>query len=168
MASQTYFQPPDLVDLTVRSLTSRKPPYPLLATPSSIEKYRRPLPALFHRGHDLCCEDRKASFQRTSMAHLTLITRSSFHQTSHDMSQGGISPSALGEALFKVPDHARRYFADRVMVAFEKEEVEQGGKREISVVFPMKEEWIRWKVWWWVGSEEKARMKMERLRAIEQ
>ncbi|CAN9113020.1 unnamed protein product [Alternaria alternata] len=101
MASQTYFQPPDLVDLTLRSRTSRKPPYPLLPTPCSTEKYRRPLPSLFYPGHDLNCTHLKASFQRTSIAHLTLITRSSFHQTSHDMSQGGISPSALGEALFR-------------------------------------------------------------------
>ncbi|KAF7676764.1 hypothetical protein GT037_004976 [Alternaria burnsii] len=168
MASQTYFQPPDLIDLMLRSRTSRKPPYPLLLTPCSTEKYRRPLPSLFYPGHDLNCTHLKPSFQRTSIAHLTLITRSSFHQTSHDMSQGGISPSALGEALFKVPDHARRYLADRVLVAFEKDEVRERGKREIRGVWGKKWSIVGWAVWWWAGSEEKARMKMERLRTIEQ
>jgi hypothetical protein len=164
MAGQTYFQPPDLIDLLVRSKTSRKRPYPLLSTPRSTEKWRRPLPNLFHPGHDLCCEHWKASFQRTSIAHLTLITRSSFHQTTHNMSQGGISPSALGEALFKVADHAKRYFADRVMVEFEKQELSRREAKEIRTVFPQVWEEVRWWVWWWAESEDKARMKMERLR----
>jgi hypothetical protein len=80
------------------------------------------------------------------------------------MSQGGISPSALGEALFKVADHAKRYFADRVMVEFEKQELSRREAKEIRTVFPQVWEEVRWWVWWWAESEDKARMKMERLR----
>jgi hypothetical protein len=84
------------------------------------------------------------------------------------MSQGGISPSTLGEALFKIPDHARAYFADRCMVAFELGEVKRSeAQQEIRVVFPKNWKDIRWAVWWWVASEDKARMKMERLREAE-
>ncbi|KAG9186713.1 hypothetical protein G6011_09821 [Alternaria panax] len=162
MASQTYFQPPDLLDLTIRSITSHKPPYPLLPTPLSTESYRRPLPSLFRLGHDLNCSRLKPSFQRTSLSHLTLVTRSSFHQTHNNMSQGGISPSLLGEALFRVPDHAGRWYKERVLVAFEKEEVRKG----IRGVWAKRWEEVRWGVWWWAGSGEKARMKMERMRSI--
>jgi hypothetical protein len=70
--------------------------------------------------------------------------------------------------LFKVPDHARRYLADRVLVAFEKDELRERGKREMRGVWGKKWSIVGWAVWWWAGSEEKARMKMERLRAIEQ
>jgi hypothetical protein len=164
MAGQTYLQPPDIIDLLVRSRTSRQRPYPMLATPSSTERWRYPLPTLFARDIDLCSESHKMSFQHTSTAHLTFITRSSFHQTSQNTSQGGISPSTLGEALFRVPDHAKRYFADRALVAFERLEVKRSEAREIRSVFPQAWEEIRWCVWWWAGSEEKARMKMERLR----
>jgi len=80
------------------------------------------------------------------------------------MSQGLIRAPALGEALFKVPDHAKRYFYDRAMVAFEMWETKRTGFRDIRTAFPKAWEQIRWCIWWWAGSEEKARMKMERLR----
>ena len=66
--------------------------------------------------------------------------------------------------MFKVPDHARRYFADRARVAFEYEEENRPGARDILTVFPRAWAEILWCIWWWAGSEEKARMKMERMR----
>ena len=66
--------------------------------------------------------------------------------------------------MLKVQDHARQYFADRVLVAFEKEEIREEGKGEIRRVWEKEWEEVRWAVWWWTGSGEKARAKMERLR----
>ena len=164
MSGQTYFQPPDLINLIVRSKASRRRPYTHLHIPSSTKRWRHPRRTHFQPHNDLCNETNKAHIQHMSTRHLTLITRSSFHQSRYDMSQGLIHAPALGEALFRVPDHAKRYFYDRAMVAFEMWETKRAGLKDIRTVFPKKWEDIRWCIWWWAGSEEKARMKMERLR----
>jgi len=164
ISGQTYFQPPDLIDLIVRSKASRRRPYTSLPTPSSTKRWRHPRRTHFQPHNDLCNETNKAHIQHMSTRHLTLITRSSFHQSRYDMSQGLIRAPALGEALFRVPDHAKRYLYDRAMVAFEMWEKKRTGLKDIRTVFPKKWEEIRWCIWWWAGSEEKARMEMERLR----
>ena len=164
MSGQTYFQPPDLIDLIIRSKASRRRPYSSLHTPCSTLLWRHPRRTHFQAYNDLCNETNKAHIQHMSTRHLTLITRSSFHQSRYDMSQGLIHAPALGQALFRVPDHAKRYFYDRAMVAFEMWETKRTGLKDIRTVFPKKWEEIRWCIWWWAGSEEKARMKMERLR----
>jgi hypothetical protein len=163
MAAQTYFQPPDLIDLMVRSRVSRKQPYPLLPLPKSTWKWIRPSPALSFPANIGFCDDRyKRLLQRASITHLSLIARSCFHQTPHNMSQVPISPPSLGQGLFQMPDHAKRYFADKAMTAFELQERRQTSAKDFRTVFPTVWKNVQWSVWWWAGSEEKARMKMER------
>ncbi|KAF2855983.1 hypothetical protein T440DRAFT_513082 [Plenodomus tracheiphilus IPT5] len=41
LAGQTYMQPPDVIDLTIRSETSRRAPYPQMTLPPSSERWMR-------------------------------------------------------------------------------------------------------------------------------
>jgi hypothetical protein len=165
MAGQTYFQPPDLIDLMVRSKVSRKHPYPLLPLPSSRWNWIRPSHySRFPANIDLCDDRYKRLLQRASITHLSLITRSSFHQSPYNTSQMAISPPTLDEALFNMPDHAKRYFADKAMTAFELNECQPRAKT-FRTVFAQTWKDIQWSVWWWANSEDKARMHLERWKA---
>jgi hypothetical protein len=81
------------------------------------------------------------------------------------LSQIPIGPPALGQALFKLSDHAKRYYADKAMVAFEMHECHRTGAKDFRTVFPQIWKNILWSIWWWANSEDKARMKIERWKA---
>jgi len=164
MAGQTYFQPPDLIDLAVRSRLSHQTPYPPMTMPASSEKWRYPMPPAIPQNVDLCSQRWKRPIQQNSLAHLSVINRSSFHQTSHTNSQYAIQPPTLGQALLRLPDHASRYFASQAISEFQKGEIWREGMKNTNTTF--REYWMgkTWIVWWWASSEDKARMKMERLR----
>ncbi|KAH7385768.1 hypothetical protein BKA66DRAFT_415912 [Pyrenochaeta sp. MPI-SDFR-AT-0127] len=168
-AGQTYIQPPDLIDLIVRSKISRKPPYSLMTLPATTEEWVHPNNAFaFPPNLDLCNDSSTTLLQRTSLTHLSLINRSSFHQTRFNMSQNVIIAPAPGQPLYTLQDHAGKYFADRVMVAFELHECQSNQLRDIRDVFPKRWGSIMWAVWWWANSEEKARAKLELWRHLSQ
>ncbi|KAH9870756.1 hypothetical protein IAQ61_006234 [Plenodomus lingam] len=64
VASQTYMQPPDIIDLMIRSETSRNDPYPRMTLPYGIPMVSQ------HQ-----------SLNRRVQAHLSLILRSSYLQS---------------------------------------------------------------------------------------
>ncbi|KAF1840716.1 uncharacterized protein K460DRAFT_370681 [Cucurbitaria berberidis CBS 394.84] len=164
-AGQTYLQPPDLIDLIVRSKVSRRAPYPLMTLPVSTENWIRPSRAFALPHHFGLCDNRyKSLIQRASLIHLSLIIRSSFHQTQDDMSQNRLTAPALSQAPYDLKDHARQYFTERAMVAFELYEQRSSGLRNIRDGFWKVWDRVLWSVWWWANSEEKARAKMERWR----
>ncbi|KAF1936566.1 hypothetical protein EJ02DRAFT_438469 [Clathrospora elynae] len=155
----------DLIDIIVRSKLSRKPPYPLMTLPVSTERCIRPTRNLAYSSNFDLYDDRyKRIFQRTSNHHLSLITHSSFHQTQSLMTILINSPTSA-QALYALPDHAKKYFADKAMLAFEMYESWQEGAKKIRIMFPEKWHKMLWSVWWWANSEGKARAKMERWRA---
>lgn len=93
LAGQTYFQPPDIIDLIVRSTASREPPYPLMTLPKTTERWQRPCPAFaFPKNLDLCDESYKGTLQRAALTHINVIVRSSFHQTRHTTSPQVTAP----------------------------------------------------------------------------
>ena len=167
---ETYFQPPDLIDLIVRCKNSRRSPFPSLAIPSSTSTFQHPSTAFgFPRNlGDNIFDDRNNRFiQHLSLTHLNLIGRSSFHQTRHRISPQIIAPSGPNAPTqaFHMRDHASDYYLDRAMVAFEVDEVKDDARRHnIRKVFSKEWDDAMWCVWWWANSEDKARAKMERWR----
>jgi hypothetical protein len=166
MVEQTYLQPPDLIDLMVRSKVSQKQPYPLVPLPDSSWTWTRPSHySRFPANIDLSDDRNNRLIQRASTTHRSLITRSSFHQAPHNMSQATISTPALNQMLLQIPDHAKRYFADQIMTAFELHECRRPGAKNFRTVFPPTWKGMQWSSWWWAGSKDKARMKLERWKA---
>ncbi|KAF2833332.1 hypothetical protein CC86DRAFT_8359 [Ophiobolus disseminans] len=165
-AGQTYLQPPDLIDLAVRSQTSRRHPYAIVTLPPTTEAWQRPsrlfvFPADIDvsLNHDLY----KRVIQHATLTHLNVIARSSFHQTQQIRSPTVNEPA--NDQLYALKDHASYYFLDRALVAFELHENPAKKLRNIREVFL--EEWgdNLWGVWWWGNSEDKVRARLERWRA---
>jgi hypothetical protein len=164
-AGQTYFQPPDLIDLIARNNAARRPPYPLITFPETTRVWQRPSQAFAFPANstlNLFDESSKRLIRRASENHLNLIARSSFHQKSDTRSQTVNSPRANDAYL--MDDHASDYYFDRAMVAFEKFENHASDLQCIREVFPRKWEDTLWSIFWWANSEDKARTKMERWR----
>lgn len=114
---------------------------------------------------DLCDDHYKNLFLRASLTHLSLISRSSFHQNRYNTSQSGVNAPLVGQpALYALQDYASTYFADRVFVSFELHECRDEERRDVRDVSSKTWDRIVWSIWWWVNSEDKARAKMERLR----
>jgi hypothetical protein len=165
MAGQTYLQPPDLIDLVVRGQAGQKYPYPAVTFPASTTQWQRPSPAFSFPADaqtSLWDERYRSLLIRASVAHLNLIARSSFHQVATNVSPAIHGPR--GAQIYKLRDHAYHYLLDRALVAFELHENKGPTLRGIREVFPNKWADGSWSVWWWAGSEEKARAKMERWR----
>lgn len=105
----------------------------------------------------------KRLVQRATDTHLSLIARSSFHQTTHIVSRAVSMPTTPNHA-YKMRDHADEYFLEQVMVAFEVDQNPYLDRRDIREVFPKKWDDMLWCIWWWANGEDKARAKMERWR----
>jgi hypothetical protein len=165
MAGQTYLQPPDLIDLVARGQAGQKYPYSAVTLPASTVQWQRPSPAFSFPADaetSLWDERYRGLLIRASVAHLNLIARSSFHQVATNVSPAIHGPT--GTQIYKLRDHAYHYLLDRALVAFELHENKGSNLRGIREVFPNKWEDGSWSVWWWAGSEEKVRAKMERWR----
>ncbi|KAF1915161.1 hypothetical protein BDU57DRAFT_498901 [Ampelomyces quisqualis] len=180
-AAQTYFQPPDLIDLVIRSKASRYPPYAVVTLPGSTKTWQRPSQAFTFthppsRRRPFALYDYRPMtlfdprchrlISRRTATHLNLIARSSFHQTTHTVSPTVRMPMSPNHA-YNMRDHAAEYFLEQVLVAFDmyaNPDPELGDVREC-----FKKRWDDklWEVWWWAGGEDKARAKMERWRKEE-
>lgn len=164
-AGQTYFQPPDLIDLAVRSKISRRHPYPIVTLPPTTEAWQRPS-QLFVFPTDTNASLHNALYQRiiqhASLTHLNIIARSSFHQTQQTRSPPVNEPA--NDQLYALKDHANSYFLDRALVAFELHENPEKELRNIRDVFQKVWGDHMWSVWWWANSEDKVRAKIERWR----
>ncbi|KAH3906174.1 hypothetical protein HBH56_209480 [Parastagonospora nodorum] len=166
-AGQTYYQPPDLIDLVVRYNASHRPAYPRVAFPTSTQVWQHPSQAFAFPSNpdlDLFDDNYKQLVLRASLTHLNLIARASFHQTSQIRSPLITAPTSTD--AYTIRDHASDFFFDRVTVAFEKFESRDSQLLSIREVFPRKWEDALWSVWWWANSEDKARAKMERWREV--
>ena len=164
---QTYYQPPDLIDLIVRCNASRRPNYPRVAFPTSTQIWQHPSQAFAfptNPGLDLFNDNYKRLVLRASLTHFNLIARSSFHQTSQIRSPLITEPTPTD--AYTMRDHASDFYLDRAMVAFEKFERRDSQLASIREVFPRKWDDALWSVWWWANSEDKARAKMERWREV--
>ncbi|KAH7095508.1 hypothetical protein FB567DRAFT_460445 [Paraphoma chrysanthemicola] len=169
-AGQTYLQPPDIIDLITRSEVSRKYPWPEVKLPTTTEIWHRPSRAYAFRVNvSLRHVHRRRYLRSTSLNHLNIIARSSFHQTRRNVSP--VMPSPLDGQLYNLRDHANHHFLDSVLVEFERYERKQSqdGKKlaDIRGVFESKWEDGLWSIWWWANGEDKARAKMERWRESE-
>jgi hypothetical protein len=115
--------------------------------------------------HDLFDQRYKRTLQRAALAHINLIARSSFRQTVHEVSSIVTQPGATKKA-YTLEDHARWYFLDRALVAFELHEDRGKEKMCCREAWAENGENVLWSVWWWANSEDKARAKMERWRVV--
>jgi hypothetical protein len=167
LASQTYFQPPDLIDLIARSQASRRAPYPPVEFPKSTVTWHRPSQFIvFPRitSSNMFDDRYKGTLQRAALTHINLIARSSFHQTPDSVSPIIRAPSVAAKS-YVLDDHASDYFLDRALAAFEMYET-PGEKRCIREAFVEYGDDMLWVVWWFANSEDKARAKMERWRVV--
>lgn len=168
IASQTYLQPPDIIDLYIRNTISRKRPYPLCTIPLSTEIYQRPLitrsSGIPPRRVELTTTNilQQQHISTTSLSHIRIILRASFHQSCYIVSPYFTVP-AEGE-LYGLHDYANQFYQDRAITTFEMYEVDGQGLKSMRDVFGAKWNEVLWGVWWWAGSGEKARAKMERWR----
>ncbi|KAH7085860.1 hypothetical protein BKA63DRAFT_28053 [Paraphoma chrysanthemicola] len=169
-AGQTYLQPPDIIDLIMRSEVSRKYPWPAVKLPTTTRIWHRPSQAYAFRANVPLQDARQRRYLRsTSLNHLNIIARSSFHQTRQSVSPVMLTP--VDGHLFTLRDHANHHLLDSVLVEFERFERKQSkdGKElaDMRGVFESKWEDGLWSVWWWANGEDKARAKMERWRESE-
>ncbi|KAF2029419.1 hypothetical protein EK21DRAFT_67846, partial [Setomelanomma holmii] len=168
-AGQTYFQPPDIIELMVRAEISQRPPYPDFDIPESTQHWHRSSRAFaFPANVGLNEKQYRRTLLRASLTYLNIIARSSFHQTRSTMSPS--IPAPRNDQLFDIKDHANEYFLDAAMVEFERCERKADGGVELESirnVFESRWEDGLWSVWWWANGEDKARAKMERWRDVE-
>lgn len=159
-----------MIDLIARSEVSRKYPWPVLELPITTQIWHRPSQAYAFRANIPLQDARYRRYLRsTSLTHLNIIARSSFHQTRSNTSPVIVLPADA--QLHIVRDHANHHFLDSVLVEFERYEKKEGqdGKKlaDMRTVFETKWEDGLWSVWWWANGEDKARAKMERWREAE-
>ncbi|KAF2255818.1 hypothetical protein BU26DRAFT_412053 [Trematosphaeria pertusa] len=180
VAGQAYFQPPDIIDLIVRSRLSRKPPYPMADLPDSSEKSLRPYNAVpfsadLDYSTEMSCPSHVSHrLLRNTMHHLHIVKRASIFQASHIGRPFRYTAQPATTELFNIDDLSAEFFKDRALVAFEKyekkylkmvgEDVREDEEKDIRKVFKTRWPKVWWMVWWWANSEEKARAKMERWR----
>jgi len=154
-----------MIELIARVEASRKYPYPIPTFSPSTVQWQRPSTAFafpLDATADLWDQRYKGWIQQTSLNHLNIIVRSSFHQTTTDYSSVIRAPTH--EQMYKLKDLAHYYYHDRAMVAFELHENKGAHLRYIREVFPRKWGDESWAIWWWANGEDKARAKMERWR----
>lgn len=162
LAGQTYFQPPDLIDLAVRHKISRSAPYPEMALPATTEQWIRPSHT-FAFPADVAFGDYSSRFTQLFNTHVSLINRSSFAQTQANNVNHAFRRSLPTSS--SITDLARRYFLDSAVAAIEKGECYRDDTKPARDMFSG--EWQRrglWNVWWWANSEDKARAIIARWR----
>ncbi|EOA82088.1 hypothetical protein ACJQWK_05228 [Exserohilum turcicum] len=164
MAGQVYLQPPDLIDLAVRSKLSRKPPYPRMTMPASSERWRTPLPSQVPPNIRLWDNGQKRLLLQVSLSQLRAMDQASFHQSRYCMSELRVYQQLPDYFLLTMTDYAKYFFIDQALVEFERYESDREGLEDIRVAFRMQWTGTQWTIWWWANSEEKARMKLERWR----
>lgn len=165
-AGQTYLQPPDLIDLVIRTKLMKRSPFPNLHLPASTKIYMRPSNPVHYPPDRSLTENGSMPPSRRPLSSLAarelgLIQRSTVAQTSIDPVRDAVSNPHKG--LFSLQDRLDDWLKDRCQKEFDR-----SARRDRLDVDGMFEEcWkrdVRWQVWWWANSEEKARMKMERWR----
>lgn len=162
MAGQTYFQPPDLIDLAVRHKVSRSRPYPEMALPAITEQWIRPSRSFLFPANTTL-DDNGSGVAQLFNTHVAIINHSSFAQTMNNNLNHTVRRAL--PTSFMINDHARCYFRDAAVTAIEHGEeirVELRPARNI-----LDGEWQRqglWRVWWWANSEDKARAIITRWR----
>ncbi|KAF2631999.1 hypothetical protein BU25DRAFT_406521 [Macroventuria anomochaeta] len=155
LAGQTYFQPPDLIDLVVRHKISQSAPYPEMTLPTTTEQWVRPSKA-FTFPADVVFDDYTNRFTQLFNTHISLINRSSFIQSQANNINHAFRRSPPTSS--SITDLAGRYFIDSAVAAIEKGESYKEGNRPARDMFSG--EWQNlgmWSVWWWANSEDKAR-----------
>ncbi|KAF2869694.1 hypothetical protein BDV95DRAFT_576059 [Massariosphaeria phaeospora] len=168
VAGQTYLQPPDIIDLVIRSKLQRRPPYPELHFPKSTQCYLRPHhnSVRFHAGISL---NNSGPYNATrlhqaitlrSIHILRLFERSTITQTARSPAPAYARRVPTG-SLYCVNECLDEYLKQRVHSLY----MRRGeGLLEVTDIFDKHWPIVRWMIWWWANSEDKARMKMERWR----
>jgi hypothetical protein len=176
IAGQAYMQPPDLIDLMVRSRTSHKPPYPLLTIPDTTERYQIPSTAFrFPANVDLTepFSTHANLVMRQAVSHLNLLGRATIYQSADDPNKiWAIAPR--GRPNFDLEDDLSNWLRKKALERFgmwAREDNNTRGRgslvKPIEDVFHKKWNDIWWECWWWANSEDKAGAKMERWRRVE-
>ncbi|KAF2691361.1 hypothetical protein K458DRAFT_426689 [Lentithecium fluviatile CBS 122367] len=160
MAGQTYFHPPDLIDLVVRSRTSRKRPYPKCSIPLSTAKYQHPRNAILFPP----TTTDTTRLLRLAITQLNIIARATINQSEANPHTRLVGRPEHG-MLLKLVDDSAAFFESRALL-----QAEGDLGRLSDVKHCWRKEWGEtwWTVWWWANSEEKARAKMERWKAARQ
>ncbi|KAF2636981.1 hypothetical protein P280DRAFT_472500 [Massarina eburnea CBS 473.64] len=177
LAGQTYMQPPDIIDLLVRSRTSRKPPYPLLILPHTTDLYRIPASAFrCPTGLDYTSPDParimdKRLLMRNSINHLNIIGRASIKQSEMYPNSHWFT-RANGTDLFDIVDDMSTWLREKALVRFDMHSKRLAARdwtkiKGIKTVFAYEWERVWWRIWWWANSEDKAVAKMERWRIVD-
>jgi hypothetical protein len=86
-------------------------------------------------GADLLDQRYKGRILQTTLTHLNIIKRSSFHQTVANPSSDVPVPMN-DQMMYKLRDHAHYHFLDRALVAFELREDKGRALRDVREVFP--------------------------------
>ncbi|KAH6614937.1 hypothetical protein C7974DRAFT_402938 [Boeremia exigua] len=162
LAGQTYFQPPDLVDLAIRHKVSRSAPYPEVTLPATTTHWIRPSNS-FAFPANIAPSDYKGRLSRLFDTHVSLINRSCFAQARAD----NVShvPYRIAPTSSNVTGLASRYYVDSMVAAVEWGQSYDKDAKPAREIFAG--EWQRramWSVWWWANSEDKARAIMARWR----
>lgn len=164
MAGQTYLQPPDIIDLAVRNKLRQRPPFLRGGLPASTMDYIQPSPApRFEPNRDLTTKNMATyvAVMSTINSIYGVIQRSTVTQTAmRPIAHHFLTPV---DGLYPIGDLLDAWLNERCITQFDL--YAKPGRQDISNIFNDKfKEHVRWQIWWWANSEEKARMKMERWR----
>ncbi|KAF2189719.1 hypothetical protein K469DRAFT_561973 [Zopfia rhizophila CBS 207.26] len=147
LAGQTYLQPPDIIELAVRNKLMLRRPYPMMHPPPSTHQYWHPFnPShiTYPQNHPLVpAAGAPIPFRNALLANINIVMRGLVPL--RDLQDEWLRERVLGQFYVR----ARR----------DRKDIEGSFKR------PWKKE-VRWGIWWWANSEEKARAKMERWRRV--
>jgi hypothetical protein len=164
MAGQTYLQPPDLIDLAVRNKLRQQPPFLQGGLSASTMEYIWPSTAFrFNPNRDLSANGSLPYLPLMNIINSIYgviqrgtVTQTATRPTTHHF----LTPP---QGLYQLLDHLDAWLKGRCTTEFDL--YARPGRQDINNVFNDKfNEDVRWQIWWWANSEEKARMKMERWR----
>lgn len=164
-AGQVYLQPPDFIDLIIRSRTSRKRPYPHLPIPQSTSYHQHPSPLSRFpptpppTARIAEINNHQRNLRRRKLDLLNIIARASINQNDrHLQSHQVVQPDP--KALYKIVDDSAAYFEKKALSAWR-------ASLSTEQLNAWRVEWGEtwWTVWWWANSEEKARAKLDRWKA---
>jgi hypothetical protein len=170
-AGQTYLQPPDIIDLVVRSKLMQLHPLQVsdFHVPASTQEYTRPYTAYYFNS-PLPNQNPTASanyprFLMESVGSLSLIQRATYVDLRR-MVPATVDPSIevpvprRGE-LFQLNDLFDEWFFDKIV----KLHPWLATSNRPGLVKDLKPKWkkdARWRIWWWANSDAKADMKIVR------
>ncbi|KAF2739870.1 hypothetical protein EJ04DRAFT_483284 [Polyplosphaeria fusca] len=161
LAGQTYLQPPDLIELAIRNKRSHRAPFPSPHPSQSTLDHIQPSRILpFPPGLNLLPSLAPQFYLLTTIGlqHVHIMQRSSVTQ----IRLNPITPSDPQAHLWAIPDFLEDYLEKRAIGQFDTHA--DHSKQDISNVWTKNWEEIRWSIWWWADSDDKARAKMERWR----